>query len=572
MTNEELQRVDYRDRLLFVLSALDDLGEIMTQSKNISSIAKYFLRMMLGTVGISKGAIYCYDSQEECLHLESATLLYPESLGNLQLMLMDARNATRYTKPYYINDIPEKLAQIFKSWLLQWQNANTKILVVLAVHSTFLGVIGLGPCFMNRDYQKTDLEIIRLLARHISLSIYNRKLLSDTQQSISMLNQKVLELDQLHEIGLAITRLQSSDELLNDILTRAISILNARFGALWLLKNNGLHLAANFGFEPEKLPDILCSESAKTSSHCLNIPIQVRDKILGYLNVAGKESREGQFMPFTENDQQLLSAYANQAAVALENSMLHQDALEKERMDRELQIAAEIHRGLLPSEIPEVPGLEIAGEAIPCRTIGGDFYDVLPVSDTLYAVAIADVSGKSIPAAILVSTFHAALHLLKNQLNDLERVAFDLNELIYRATPENKFISACLMLWEPNTNSMRYVCGGHEPPFILKSDGSLIKLLPGGLTFGLFPSVTYHAASVFLEPDDLMCLYTDGITDIRNKADEFFGFDRFTDVCRKFRNLSASEIIHQINLAADEFREELPAPDDRTLIVIRKTK
>ncbi|MBN1355207.1 SpoIIE family protein phosphatase [bacterium] len=578
MPGDPLHQDDFKDKLIFVLSALDDMGDILTRSMKFEYTAKYLMRLILGSIGITKGAIYIYITSKEFLKPMSATTRFPHPKSTMHLGPEDAARLAGIGEPIRIHDPEIRVPGIPPEPIRIWRENGIQVLAPLAVKGELIGLVCLGPLLGGRKFGQSDLEMLRLLARHISVSFLTNKLLNETQKVNFKLNRKILELEQLHEVGLAIVRLRSSGEMLDEILTRASAILDARYGAFWRNDGGRRQLSGVFGFERDSIPDLLSgisddpvSPTDQSGRFALYVPVTVRDTCYGYLAVAGKESRGGDFMEFTDTDRQLLTSFANQAGVALENAYLYEEALEKERMEKDLQIALEIQKALLPQTIPEVPGLEIAALTLPCRTIGGDFYDIEAIPGGGTAVTIADVSGKGVPAAMLVSTFHAVFHMLRPHLADLEESIGRFNKLICEATPDNKFISAVFAIWYPEKESMRLLTAGHDPTILMRSDGSHRVLNAGGLILGLFPDATYSSQTVLLRPGDLMCMYTDGIIDLRNSRHEHFGLDRLVNLCRDNRSQSSDSILETISRACRTFRDDIPAPDDQTLIIIRRT-
>jgi len=568
-----------REKLLYILSSLEDIGKTLTKTSNFKTSTRYLLRTLLGTVGISKGAIFSYQSGRGTLKLQAASGMK----GKFPFVKI-ARESVKYLAthphPCFVTDFEEVLDKGLTGFKDYFVSRNIHVFLPLTVKNELLGVVTLGPRFMNQEYTAADLETLGLLARHISLFFRSQKLFHETKVANYNLNRKILEMEQIYDIGLSITRLNSSLELGDNILMRATSILDASYGGLWLTEKNHYAISSVFGFEldgpvPEMMIDfsevspgsnINCEENP----HCLSVPVKTESADIGMLAVAGKEDRRAGYSEFTEDDFQLLTAFANQAAIALENARLHESAVEKERMDQELKVAAEIQETLLPQNPPVLETLQIATRTRPCRTIGGDFYDFLHYPDNRLCLIVADVSGKSVPAAMLVSTFHGAVHAMQKRFLEPEILASELNSLITDATPDNKFITSAFVQWDPRTESITTVSAGHDPMLLIRSDGSSELLNAGGLILGLFPYANYEKETHRLAPGDILVIYTDGITDLLNRASEQYGFDRFKELCLQCIHQSADEILESVFQTLEIFREGVSAPDDQTLMVIKR--
>ena len=571
MSQDEIQ-----DKLVIFLSALDDMADIINQSASFEYTSKYLLRLILGTVGITKGAIYIYVSGKSEFRLQTSTFSFPAEAFSLSVSNEFSQQIASISEPIFLDKIPDDFREILGSLITSWNLAGVRLVIPLAVRENLIGIACLGQPFSSEDYTPQILKILQLLIHHVSITFYNHKLLKETEKANFRMNHKMLEMEQLYDIGLALTELRSLESLTEEIMIRATSILDASYGALWMAEPDGRHILTYcFGFHPEDIPIIIQDiapdiQREANSQLALSVPMAVKQKHLGYLAVGGKESRDAGFRAFTTSDQQLLSAFANQAAVALENAHLYREALEKERMDREIQLAAEIQQTLLPDKSPVIPHLEVACRTIPCRTVGGDFFDFYTPDKNHHVAVVADVSGKGVPAALLVSTFHAALHMAYPRLLDPAEVAGSLNNLIVDATPGNKFITAVFILWNSMTQKMTYLTAGHEPPVIFRKAGPIEFLSKGGMVLGVFHDIQFTTEEVEFEIGDTLILYTDGLTDVQNSDNERFGIDRLIQCCKDVIEGSSEEIITEIFHAIDQFKGDLASPDDETVVVIRR--
>jgi len=399
-------------------------------------------------------------------------------------------------------------------------------------------------------------------------------------------NYRGVELEALYDVGLAIASTLDLDALGEEILLRAVSLLDARRGALYLISDGEHRLVSWFGgtarerFEDPgdgPLPEDVLPET----EHLMAAPIAVDEDLRGMLVMADKESRFG-VGPFTPEDQRTLALFANQAAIALENARLHLDALEKERYERDMQLAAEIQRQILPKGVPSLPGYEIAGWNRPAREVGGDYYDLLPLDSgsddsgeqtmERLGVALGDVSGKGVPAALMVSTLHSAIRLLMGRVETGPRLVERLNRHILASSAPNKFITLLVGELDPETGVFRYVNAGHNPGLLLRADGSIERLDPGGLPVGLLPGGTYRADRVCLELGDLLCLYSDGITECASPDDEELGEERLIELLRRVADRPVGEVLDAVKEAVATFAEGAPQGDDQTMVLIRRKR
>jgi len=294
----------------------------------------------------------------------------------------------------------------------------------------------------------------------------------------------------------------------------------------------------------------------------------VPDRRLGVLAVADKESRDGRVLDFTPTDARLLSLFAAQAAAAIETARLHRDAIEKERIERDLELAATIQRQILPRDLPVVPGLEIAARNRPTRQVGGDYFDLFPLSGGRLAFLVADVSGKGVAAALLVSTVHAAVHLQIDDAKTLADLVARIDRHLQRYAATRKFLTAFFGLLEPDNGTLRYVSAGHNPALLKRASGEIEQLKATGVPLGMFPHSSWKEETVTLERGDLLCVYTDGVSEALDAADEEFGLDRLARLL--IPAATTEEICRSVFDAVENFAADVPQYDDQTLLLVRR--
>lgn len=398
-------------------------------------------------------------------------------------------------------------------------------------------------------------------------------------------NYRGVELEALYDVGLAIASMLNLEQLGEEVLLRAVSLLDARRGALYLLHADRYRLEHTLGGSARgELPlgdpqveSLLRSEPPPQqdllpgAQFLMAVPIGLdrHPKPQGLLLVADKESRRG-VGPFPGSDRRTLSLFANQAAIALETAHLHREALEKERLEREVELAADIQRRLLPTRFPKLEGFELAGWSRPARHVGGDFYDLVPTRQDRVAAVLADVSGKGLPAALMVSTLHSALRLLMQQSDIGPQLVKRLNQHVAESSAPNKFITLLLAELNPSDCRVSYVNAGHNPGLLVHPDGGVEELEAGGLPLGLFERSVYEIDTVRLGPGDLLCLYSDGITECSSPRDEEFGVSRFVELLKANREKRLSEIVSTVDRAVVEFAAGANQGDDQTLVLLRR--
>ncbi len=250
---------------------------------------------------------------------------------------------------------------------------------------------------------------------------------------------------------------------------------------------------------------------------------------------------------------------------------LHAEAVENERVRKELETARRTQERFLPDEIPEVKGLDVWGINVSSLAVSGDYYDVIDLDGGRPLVfTIADVSGKGLPAALLMSNVQAGLHCHAFQPDfDIKGTAQNLNRLVHRNTDAGKFVTLFLGAIEKETHLLRYVRAGHDNPILVSQDGDCRQLEEGGFVLGFIPDAEYDVAEEQLAPGDVLCLYTDGVTEARNPGDEEFELGNVIRIVTEHRNESAEEIGQALLKAVRDFSQLEIQADDVTLVILK---
>ena len=258
----------------------------------------------------------------------------------------------------------------------------------------------------------------------------------------------------------------------------------------------------------------------------LSVPMNVKGKMIGLLTVFNKKTESG----FTNNDQRLLGIIAAQSAQIIENARLYQEEQALRHLQEEMHLAYEIQVNLLPKSQPEISGYQIAGKSIPAKDVGGDYYDFIEIDENKLAFCVADISGKGIPAAILMSNVQASL---RGQAK-LDRTCKDCvsftNDILFHNTSANKFATLFYAILDKRTNKITYCNAGHNEPFLFSNENKLIKLSIGGPVAGVIPLFSFEEETITFNQDELLILFSDGITEAMNRDEEEFDETRLEEV------------------------------------------
>jgi sigma-B regulation protein RsbU (phosphoserine phosphatase) len=297
------------------------------------------------------------------------------------------------------------------------------------------------------------------------------------------------------------------------------------------------------------------------------VPITWQDEILGA--VYGDRLTVGQ--EYNEDDVNFLAGLTAQIGYALKTCQLVQEGKARQQLENELNVARQIQEGLFPRQLPCRGDLEIVAFNTPGRSVSGDYYDVLRLDEDRVGAIIADVSGKGVPAAMLMANLQAAVRVMLPDVIDLVEIVRRLNRLVYENTNGSKFITALLTVVDMSDRVVRYVNAGHYPPYQVFADGR-VETLPqdAAMPLGVEPDMTYPLveAPVGSEPS-LLFFYTDGIPEALNREDEFYGLGRIEDLLRRNAQTSPAELVARCRRNIAEFVGHAPQSDDITLMAMR---
>jgi sigma-B regulation protein RsbU (phosphoserine phosphatase) len=314
-------------------------------------------------------------------------------------------------------------------------------------------------------------------------------------------------------------------------------------------------------------------EMLKALDTQLLLPLASKDALQGFISLGPKQSEE----PFSGNDLNLLQSVTTQTALALENSQLTEriasEVAQRERINRELEIAREVQERLFPQKLPSISGLDYCGACRPALGVGGDYYDFLLLPGDRLGIAIGDVSGKGIAAALLMASLQASLRSQAiAAAADLASQMGNVNRLVYDASAENRYATFFYAQYESATRSLTYVNAGHNPPIIFrKANGEweLTRLEAGGAVVGLLRTFPYSQATVTMEPGDVLVAFTDGISEAMNPQEEEWGEDNLIEAVKECDGLIASDLLGRLVEAADRFAAGAKQHDDMTLLIVR---
>jgi sigma-B regulation protein RsbU (phosphoserine phosphatase) len=481
-----------------------------------------------------------------------------------------------------------ELCDFFNVQILFSINIDNKCLAFLAIDSQV-------PSFTERQ-----IEMGSFVANYISHIIHNDNLVQNLENYSERLQKMLKEMGTLHEITHALESSENLDSLLQYIMEKSQNVMQAEAASLMLVvpETNELEFKVVLGpkateVKPFRLPigkgisgwvaqtgeAVLIPDAYSDSRFdpsfdkrsgfktrsMLCVPMIYQSKTVGVMTVINRLDGD----PFNTDDQMLFTIFASQAALSIENARLLYAAIEKERIDKELQLASEIQRLLIPQTIPNLPFMEIAAEYIPCKEVGGDFYDIIELDENRYIFVVADVSGKGIPGAMVVSNMQATLRAFLTYGSDLLPIVSKLNESIIRQTTPDRYITFFIGLYDHTKSTLTYINAGHNPPILINKEGAITELRTGGVFIGYVPW-KYEIDTVKFSPNDTLVMYTDGLIEAMNEREEEFEFANLVKTVKENIILDSRGLKEEIIQRVKKHIGSIPLSDDFTLLISRR--
>jgi putative ABC transport system permease protein len=323
---------------------------------------------------------------------------------------------------------------------------------------------------------------------------------------------------------------------------------------------------------PDRLDEIRALANAGVR---LAVPLRTRSEILGVL-LLGAQPQRGSFSP---HEKQVLHVAADQFALMIENARLTDRMVEQETLRRDIALASDVQRRLLPDAPPHPAHADFAAASVPARRVGGDYYDFVDLPDGGIGIALADVSGKGVAAALIMSVVQASLRIISSEGEvPLPRLVARMNRFVYRSTPGSKYATFFYAQLDEPCRRLRYVNAGHNPPFLLRAGLRSIadtasveieQLSVGGTVVGMFEEMDYEEATVELAPGDVLLVFTDGVPEAHNPDNEEFGEERLQDLLRQIAHLPIDGIGARISAEMRNWIGDAEQYDDLTFIVMK---
>ena len=293
-------------------------------------------------------------------------------------------------------------------------------------------------------------------------------------------------------------------------------------------------------------------------------PIISNDEVIGVFDLESDELNA-----YSDDDLEVLMLLASQVAIIIEKVMLHEQLIEKKRIQGQLEVARQVQLELLPPGDPELPGYDISAYNFPTEEVSGDYYDWVKIYDDEIGIVIADVSGKGVPAAILMAFLRASLRAATHIGYATNISMAKVNYLLWESIERNQYVTAFHGILDASNRTLSYSNAGHNPPLLINANGESKFITFGEQPLGLFPQTRYHEYHMSLEPGDVLMLYTDGATEANSPTGEEFGRERLVQSVKENLDKPAREMIASLQMAVLEWTANAGANDDVTFFIIK---
>ncbi len=448
---------------------------------------------------------------------------------------------------------------------------------------TCLGIIALGEKLNKSTYSEDDLEFLHTITNIAATAIQNSLMLTELKQTNRILDSRISRLNSLFELSKEFGLFSESTKVARLLVYSVIGqflvqkfavvsfegknlkILESKFQhdeLVLSLNNHNIRLITNSISRQEietSYPDL------KKYGVELIVPMQLQGETKGLI-LLGKRANESDF---SEADIEYIYSVGSLAIVSIENQRLFKEALEKQKLEEDLEIAHEIQKNLLPHKIPQFTNFDVVANTVFSKQVGGDYYDVITLDENNFSIAIADVSGKGVSAALMMASLQAFLKTICKQGMKIDEATGLINDLIEENTTEGKFITFFWAIIENDNKQMLYVNAGHNPPLLIRK-GKIIKLDKGGIILGVMRTmIPYISERLQLEKDDVIILFTDGVSEAMNQSGEEFSDERLEKLSLSLVQKSAAEISGIIQNEVSKFAYGTVQSDDITLMVIK---
>jgi phosphoserine phosphatase RsbU/P len=493
----------------------------------------------------------------------------------------------RYREPVIINN-PQADPRVDER---MEESAGIKIKSVICVPLIGKGhMIGVIEAInkTSGEFTSADLDILVGLNDQIAVAIDNAHLYREVRR-------EALEKDLLYQIGKKLSGSLEVNEVMREIMDTLKQVVQFDAGGVFLIDPsvNEIRSLYTVGYDPRydsqlKLKigqglighvastgePVIVSDVSKDARYVdsnvptqseIVVPIKLDNRIIGVINLESESKGT-----YSSRALALISAFASQAAISLERARLHERSLEGKKLQEQLNIAREIQRSFLPAKAPQIAGYDIAGSNISSGQVGGDYYDFIKIVDSHFGIAIGDVSGKGIPAALIMASFRASLIAEIRNNYSIRTICHKVNSLLFESLEPGNYVTAVYGVLDARNHIFTFANCGHNQPILMRANGEVEFLKEGGPILGVASDSLYEERALVINRGDVMVLYTDGVTEVFDADGQEFGTERLIELIRKNKNKTAQQLADIIYGECTQFASSSHIFDDLTMVIVKR--
>ncbi|UCE24690.1 MAG: SpoIIE family protein phosphatase [Candidatus Zixiibacteriota bacterium] len=496
---------------------------------------------------------------------------------------------TQYKEPVIINDAANDPRVDDRFWESTGLELKSLISIPLIGRGQMIGVIE-AMNNVDGEFDETDMDVLIGLANQIAIAIDNANLYRQAKR-------EAFRKDLLYEIGKKLSSSLSLNEVLKEIMDSLKQAVDFSSGGIFIVDcekhevdsiyavgyeectESDIHLKYGQGLvghvattgEPIIAGDVT-KDKHYIDLHCgtkseMVVPIKLDGRVIGVFNV-----ESDRLNAYDQDDLVLMTTFASQAAISIERARVHDRLLAGEKLQEQLNIAREIQQTFLPKDDLVIAGYDITGENVSSGEVGGDYFDFIRIVEKQVGIAIADVSGKGIPASLLMASFRASLIAEIRNNYSIRTICQKVNALLCESVKPGNFVTCVYGVLDAKNHVLTFANCGHNLPVLLRSSGEVVYLREGGPIMGVSADATYEERPIYLEVGDVVALYTDGVVEVFDDNGKEYGLDRLIETLRNNRDRSSNDIKQAIYDDVHGFASKDHMFDDFTMVVVKRAE
>lgn len=555
-------QINDQNAALRKLSALVDFSNLINSSLDIEFTINNLLLTCFGKFRTTRGCVAIKNNQNY-LEIKSSKGIQKEAIDSFpSVKLQETKNDNE-----------------FKAFL-----KTNKLSVTQKVVSSNgeIGLLMLGEKFDGTKYDQDDLEFLKTIINIAATALENARSVERLKNVNKQLDGKVNQLSSLFDLSKEFSGILEKDmigkllvfSIIGQLMVSKYAVLTCENSEIELLENKFPQQDINTALKdcsPFEIKNVINSKELKTNypdlfeiGVLLVVPMQIKNETKGLILLGQRRTGE----EYVKSDVEFISSVGSLAIISIENVKLFEETLEKQRMEKDLELARTIQQNLLPDKIASLNNFEISAFNKSARQVGGDYYDIVKLDENRTLFAIADVSGKGVQAALLMANLQAFLQSVAKQNFPLAEATNLINDLVSGNTTMGSFITFFWGILDDSTKELTYVNAGHNPPLLVRED-ELTKLKKGGMILGVMETtIPYDYEKIQLNKNDKVFLFTDGITEAMNKDQEEYGDENLEKFVMKLSEYSSEDALNKLNEEITNFTKGADQSDDITCLVI----